>query len=439
MKPKTYYIETYGCQMNEYDSELVAGILEKQNYSPVQKFEEADAIFVNTCAIREGAEHRVLSRLGQFKTRKESNPNTVIGVLGCMAQNLKEKITSEHQFVDFVLGPDAYRNLDTMMEEYQQMDDDEENRINTRLSRHEVYDGLFPSRKEGINAWIAIMRGCDKFCTFCIVPYTRGRERSRSIASIIDEVKRVVSQGFVEITLLGQNVNSYRFEDKSFPDLLEAVAAIEGVERIRYTSPHPQDIDDHLLQVMRDNPKICNHIHLPVQSGSTAVLERMNRTYTRQQFLNLVEKIYTYLPNIGLTTDVIVGFPGETDEQFLETVSLMEQVRFDSAFMFKYSARPYTKAIEFEDNVPDDVKQERLQTIINLQNGITLENNRRLIGETVKVLVEKNSKKSELQWMGRTDENRIVIFDKNGEAPRDIVPLRITDAQGVSLFGEHLN
>lgn len=425
--------------MNEYDSELVAGILEKQNYIPVDKFEDADAIFVNTCAIREGAEHRVLSRLGQFKTRKETNPDTVIGVLGCMAQNLKEKITSEHQFVDFVLGPDAYRNLDTMMEEYNHDEDDEDKRINTRLSRHEVYDGMFPSRKEGINAWIAIMRGCDKFCTFCIVPYTRGRERSRSIASITKEVKRVVEQGFVEITLLGQNVNSYRYEGEAFPDLLEAVAGVDGVKRIRYTSPHPQDIDDHLLQVMRDNPKICNHIHLPVQSGSTEVLERMNRTYTRAQYLNLVEKIYQYLPNVGLTTDIIVGFPGETDEQFQETVSLMEQVRYDSAYMFKYSARPYTKAIEFEDTVPEEVKQERLQTIIQLQNEITLKNHRKLIGQSVNVLVEKNSKKSDRQWMGRTDENRIVIFNKNGEAPRDIVPLRITDAQGVSLFGEHLN
>jgi len=439
MKQRKFYIETYGCQMNEYDSELVAGILEKQNYTPVDKFEEADAIFVNTCAIREGAEHRVLSRLGQFKTRKETNPDTVIGVLGCMAQNLKDKITSEHQFVDFVLGPDAYRNLDTMMEEYNQIEDDKDKRINTRLSRHEVYDGMFPSRKEGINAWIAIMRGCDKFCTFCIVPYTRGRERSRPVTSITEEVKRVVDQGFVEITLLGQNVNSYRYEGNTFPDLLETVASVEGVKRIRYTSPHPQDIDDHLLQVMRDNPKICNHIHLPVQSGSTDVLKRMNRTYTRVEYLHLVEKIYKYLPDVGLTTDIIVGFPNETHEQFLETVSIMEQVRYDSAFMFKYSARPYTKAIEFEDTVPEEVKQERLQTIIQLQNEITLENNRKLIGESVNVLVEKDSKKSDRQWMGRTDENRIVIFNKNGEAPRDIVPLRITDAQGVSLFGEHLN
>lgn len=422
--------------MNEYDSELVAGILEKQNYAPVDRFEDADAIFVNTCAIREGAENRVLSRLGQFKTRKESNPDTVIGVLGCMAQNLKEKILNERQYVDFVLGPDAYRHLDEMIEEYQPS---EEPLVNTRLSRHEAYDDMFPSRREGINAWIAIMRGCDKFCTFCIVPYTRGRERSRSIPSIVEEVKRVVDQGFVEITLLGQNVNSYQYDSKEFPDLLEAVAAVGGVKRIRYTSPHPQDIDDHLLQVMRDTPKICNHIHLPVQSGSTAVLEQMNRTYTRDQYLRLVDKIRLYLPDVGLTTDVIVGFPGETDEQFQETVSLMEQVKYDSAFMFKYSARPYTRAIEFEDTVPADIKQERLQTIVDLQNDITLSNNRTLIGNTVEVLVEKDSKKSSQQWMGRTDENRIVIFDKNGEAPRDLVTLQISDAQGVSLFGKHLN
>lgn len=422
--------------MNEYDSELVAGILEEKNYQSVEDFHNADAIFVNTCAIREGAEQRVMSRLGQYKKRKEDAPNTIIGVLGCMAQNLKDKILTEKPFVDFVLGPDAYRNLSNMLDQYHK---DEETLINTRLSRHEVYEGMFPSRKEGINAWIAITRGCDKFCTFCIVPYTRGRERSRSVESIVDEVKRVVDEGFVEITLLGQNVNSYQYENSGFPELLDAVSEVEGVRRIRYTSPHPQDIDDDLLEVMRDNPKICNHIHLPLQSGSTEVLERMNRTYTREEYLRLVDRIYEYLPDCGISTDIIVGFPGETEEQFMETVSMMRQVRFDNAFMFKYSARPYTKAIEFEDTVPDEVKSDRLQHIIDLQNEITLEKNRELIGTTAQVLVEKDSKKSDKQWMGRTDENRIVVFDKNGELPRDVVPLRIYDAQGVTLFGEHLN
>ncbi|MBS1272535.1 MAG: tRNA-2-methylthio-N(6)-dimethylallyladenosine synthase [Candidatus Marinimicrobia bacterium] len=436
MKSRRYYIETYGCQMNEYDSELVAGILEEKNYQSVEDFHNADAIFVNTCAIREGAEQRVMSRLGQYKKRKEDAPNTIIGVLGCMAQNLKDKILTEKPFVDFVLGPDAYRNLSNMLDQYHK---DEETLINTRLSRHEVYEGMFPSRKEGINAWIAITRGCDKFCTFCIVPYTRGRERSRSVESIVDEVKRVVDEGFVEITLLGQNVNSYQYENSGFPELLDAVSEVEGVRRIRYTSPHPQDIDDDLLEVMRDNPKICNHIHLPLQSGSTEVLERMNRTYTREEYLRLVDRIYEYLPDCGISTDIIVGFPGETEEQFMETVSMMRQVRFDNAFMFKYSARPYTKAIEFEDTVPDEVKSDRLQHIIDLQNEITLEKNRELIGTTAQVLVEKDSKKSDKQWMGRTDENRIVVFDKNGELPRDVVPLRIYDAQGVTLFGEHLN
>jgi len=436
MPKKRYYIETYGCQMNEYDSELVAGILEEKDYIPANDYLDADVIFVNTCAIREGAEHRVLSRLGQYKARKDEASDTIIGVLGCMAQNLKEKILAEKPYVDFVLGPDAYRNLSAMLDEYHR---DEETHINTRLSRHEVYDGLFPSRKEGINAWIAIMRGCDKFCTFCIVPYTRGRERSRSVDSITEEVKRVVDQGFVEITLLGQNVNSYRYKDYRFPQLLKAVAAVDGVKRIRYTSPHPQDVDDELLQVMRDTPEICNHIHLPVQAGSNEVLDRMNRTYTREGYLRLVDKIYHYLPDCGITTDIIVGFPGETDEHFRETVSIMKEVRYDNAYMFKYSARPYTKAIEFEDSVPDEVKSERLQEIIDLQNQITLEKNRSLIGSTANVLVEKDSKKSDKQWMGRTDENRIVVFDKNGEMPRDIVPLRVTDAQGVTLFGEHFH
>ena len=422
--------------MNQYDSELVAGILEDKNYTSAESYEEADAIFVNTCAIREGAEHRVMSRLGQYKIRKDAAPNTIIGVLGCMAQNLKDKILTEKPYVDFVLGPDAYRNLSDMLDQYHE---DEETLINTRLSRHEVYEGMFPARKEGINAWIAITRGCDKFCTFCIVPYTRGRERSRSIESIIQEVRRVVDQGYVEITLLGQNVNSYQYEKYGFAELLEAVSAVDGVKRIRFTSPHPRDIDDELLQVMTSNPKICNHIHLPLQSGSTEVLERMNRTYTRTEYLMLVDKIRSYMPDCGITTDIIVGFPGETEEQFQETVSMMKAVRYDNAFMFQYSARPYTKAIEFEDSVPDDVKAERLQRIIQVQNELTLENNRDLVGSTAEVLVEKDSKKSRQQWMGRTDENRIVVFDKNGEGPRDLVQLEITDARGVTLFGKHLN
>lgn len=436
MKSRTYYIETYGCQMNVYDSELVAGILEDHNYTRVDDYHEAEAIFVNTCAIREGAEQRVMSRLGQYKERKDNKPNTIIGVLGCMAQNLKDTILTEKPYVDFVLGPDAYRNLSNMIEQYHH---DEETLINTRLSRHEVYDGMFPSRKAGINAWVAITRGCDKFCTFCIVPYTRGRERSRSVESIVDEVRRVVDQGFVEITLLGQNVNSYQYDDYRFPQLLETVADIEGVKRIRYTSPHPRDIDEELLKVMRDTPKICNHVHLPVQSGSTEILERMNRTYTRDEYLDLVDTIYKYLPDCGLSTDIIVGFPGETKQHFQETVSLMKAVEYDNAFMFKYSARPYTKAIEFEDTVSEEIKSDRLQQIIALQNEITLRKNRRLIGAEVNVLVEKNSKKSDEQWMGRTDENRIVVFDKNGELPRDVVPLKIFDAQGVTLFGKHIN
>lgn len=422
--------------MNQYDSELVAGILEDKNYTSAESYEEADAIFVNTCAIREGAEHRVLSRLGQYKIRKDAAPNTIIGVLGCMAQNLKDKILTEKPYVDFVLGPDAYRNLSDMLDQYHE---DEETLINTRLSRHEVYEGMFPARKEGINAWIAITRGCDKFCTFCIVPYTRGRERSRSVESIIEEVRRVVNQGYVEITLLGQNVNSYQYDNYGFAELLEAVSAVDGVKRIRYTSPHPQDIDDNLLQVMASNPKICNHIHLPLQSGSTEVLERMNRTYTRTEYLMLVDKIRSYMPDCGITTDIIVGFPGETEEQFQATVSMMRAVRYDNAFMFQYSARPYTKAIEFEDSVPDEVKSERLQRVIQVQNELTLENNRNLVGSTAEVLVEKDSKKSGQQWMGRTDENRIVVFDKNGEGPRDLVQLEITDARGVTLFGKHLN
>ncbi len=433
---KKYYIETYGCQMNVYDSELVGSLLKECNYSPTDDMSEADAVFLNTCAIREKAEETVHNRLDNLHVLKRNKPNMILGVLGCMAQNLKDDILESRPYVDVILGPDSYRRIPEIIKQRQgEMD----HFVDTRLSKFEVYDDLFPSRHEGVNAWISIMRGCDKFCTFCIVPFTRGRERSRSIQSVVDETINAVSQGFVEITLLGQNVNSYRTPDGEFPELLKAVAKIEGVKRIRYTSPHPQDIDDELLGVMRDHDNICNYIHLPLQAGSDRILKRMNRTYTQQEFLNLVDKIRKYMPDCSISTDIIVGFPGETEAEFLETLDVVKKVHFDSSFMFKYSSRPGTKAAEYTDQISEEDKQNRLERLIVLQRKNTLSANLKHVGKTLSVMVEKVSKKSDMQWAGRTDGNMWVVFDKSDEEIKDIVNVKIEDAKGVTLFGSRVH
>ncbi len=430
---KSYAIETFGCQMNVADSELVAGLLQKEGYVESKDLESADAIFVNTCAIREHAEEKVHSRLGKYGRIKQDRPHVIIGMLGCMAQHLKDDILESKPYVDIVLGPDSYRRLPEMLKERR----GEKNHIvDTKLSRFEVYEDLFPSRNEGFNAWISIMRGCDKFCTFCIVPFTRGRERSRSIESIVRETKQAVRDGFIEITLLGQNVNSYRHENREFHHLLEAVAQIPGVKRIRYTSPHPQDMTDEVIKVMADYDSICNYVHLPLQAGNNQVLKRMNRTYTKQQFLTLAEKIRKGLPHVGLSTDIIVGFPGETENQFSETLEVMDAVRFDSAFTFKYSARPGTKAAEYTDAVPEKDKQNRLERLIDRQKMHTLERNMKMVGRTEHILVEKESKRSSTQWAGRTDNNKWVIFDKGSARVKDLVPVEITEAKGISLHGK---
>ncbi len=435
MKTQKFHIETFGCQMNVYDSELVAGILEESGLENTDKPEHADAIFLNTCSVREKAEETVHNRLNNLKSLKKRNPSLIFGVLGCMAQSMKNDLLESQPLVDIILGPDSYRKIPTIIKERSITNG---SIVDTKLSKYEFYDDLFPSRKEGVNAWIPIMRGCDKFCTFCIVPFTRGRERSRTIDSIVNEVKQSVEKGFVEITLLGQNVNSYRSDEGNFPELLEAVANIRGVLRIRYTSPHPADINDNLLQVMRDNPKICNHIHLPLQAGSTRILNRMNRTYTKEEFLTLVNKIRTYLPNCALSTDIIVGFPGETEEEFQETLKVVRNVGFDSAFMFKYSPRRGTKASEYSDQVPDNVKQERLERLISIQKKMSLLLNQNHIGKVMDVMIEKVSKKSPHQWAGRTEGNIWVVFDKSNEEVKDIAKVKIDDAQGVTLFGHKI-
>lgn len=432
---KTYFIETYGCQMNVADSELVESLLQKEGYYRASKIDNANAIFVNTCAIREHAEEKVHSQLGRYDLIKKEKPDTIIGVLGCMAQSLKHDLLENRPYVDIILGPDSYRKLPDLLN---RKVEDAKSLVDTTLSRFEVYDDLFPSRKEGVNAWISIMRGCDKFCTFCIVPFTRGRERSRSIEGIVSEATQAVEDGFSEITLLGQNVNSYRYEGQEFHHLLAEVAQVPGLKRIRYTSPHPQDMTDDLLETMAQYDNICNYVHLPLQAGNDRILKRMNRTYTKAHFMNLAKMIREILPGVGLSTDIIVGFPGETEDEFRETMDVMEVIKFDSAFNFKYSSRRGTKASEYDDQIPEEIKQSRLAQIIDLQKKHTLEQNLSLVGMTQTVLVEKESKRSSDQWAGRTDANKWVIFNKEESQIRDMVQVQITEARGISLHGELL-
>ncbi len=432
---KKFALQTYGCQMNVADSELVEGILTNLGLEKTSNYDEADAIFLNTCAIRENAETKVHSKLGNLHKIKLNKPHLIIGVLGCMAQNLKDDLLKNKPYVDIILGPDSYRKIPDLINRHIA---DNKSIVDTKLSRFEVYENLFPSRGDTFNAWVSIMRGCDKFCSFCIVPFTRGRERSRDVKSIVTEVKKAVDQGFVEITLLGQNVNSYNFDGKSFADLLLIVSEIKGVKRIRYTSPHPQDINVELLEVMASKSNICNYVHFPMQSGSNEVLKRMNRTYTRERFFDMAMKIREIMPNCGLSTDIIVGFPGETDQQFRETLDLMESIKFNSAFTFKYSPRPYTKAEQFSDQIDENLKKERLDEMLILQRKHTLELNQKMVGSFQQVLIEKESKKSNLHWAGRTDSNEWVIVEKNNSNIKDIVPVEIVDATGVILHGKEI-
>ena len=430
---KTFHIETFGCQMNVADTELVEAILIDQGYEKSNNPKTADAIFLNTCAIREHAEDKVHSQLGRYDLIKKERPEVIIGVLGCMAQSLKNNLLESRPYVDIILGPDSYRRLPNLLNRNKTINN---SLVDTQLSRYEVYDDLFPRRDDGINAWISIMRGCDKFCSFCIVPFTRGRERSRSLSSIIYETKDAVDQGFKEITLLGQNVNSYHYEDYQFHHLLESIAKIPGLKRIRYTSPHPQDITDDLLYIMSDHDNICNYVHLPLQAGSDRILKRMNRTYSQEHFIDLANNIRKILPNVGISTDIIVGFPGETNDDFNETINVMNEIKFDSAFSFKYSPRRGTKASEFDDQIPESIKQNRLQQIIDLQKKHTLDNNLALVGTIQEVLIEKESKMSKNQWAGRIDSNKWVIIDKKDAHIKDMIPIQISEARGITLYGQ---
>ena len=435
MIDSNYFIETFGCQMNVADSELVAGLLEDCGYSQTQDMTKADIIFMNTCAIREKAEETVHNRLDSIHYLKKKNPQLIFGVLGCMAQNLKNELLESKPYVDIILGPDSYRRIPEIINNRKVQN---AHQVDTRLSKFEVYDSMLPLRNSGTNALVSISRGCDNFCTFCIVPFTRGRERSRDMDSIVTEVKDAVINGFNEVTLLGQNVNSYRTQNGKFPELMELVAQVPGVERIRYMSPHPQDMDEDLIKVMAKYKNICDYIHLPLQAGSDRILKRMNRTYTKQEFLDLVSLIRKHIPDCAISTDIIVGFPGETDEEYHDTLDVMNRVVFDRAFMFKYSSRPGTKAAEYTDQIDESTKQARLANLIELQQAHTLQANQKRIGKVLKVMIEKESKKTSSSWVGRSEGSVSVIFNKKNEKIHDIVDVLIQDAQGMSMFGSRI-
>ncbi len=425
------YIETYGCQMNLADTEIVLGIMSKSGYSPTDTMNDADVVLLNTCSVREHAEEKIRQRLSTIRSQKPDKPNLVVGVLGCMAERLRSNLLDGRK-VDVVVGPDEYRRLPQLLEGALAGNQG----LGVRLSRTETYDDIIPFRAEGISAWISVMRGCDKFCTFCIVPFTRGRERSRTLAGVVNEVEQLVRQGIREVTLLGQNVNSYRDGEKDFADLLAAVANVEPSVRIRFTTSHPQDLSDKLIDTIAAHDNLCKYIHLPVQSGSTRVLEAMNRTYTRDHYMELAKRIRARVPGVALSTDIIAGFPTETDDEHRETLSLMEEVRYDGAYMFKYSPREGTPAYKMGDDVPEDVKTKRLSEVISLQQKISYEINESLVGRTFEVMVDGTSRKSDEQLSGRTDTNKTVVFPRGTQKPGDVVKVKIDRVSMATLFGE---
>lgn len=433
MNKSNVYIETYGCQMNVADSELVMGILQKKGYDLTDNINKADVILMNTCSIRENAEQRIYGRLGNMKTIKENKPGTVIGILGCMAERLRKDLIEEKKIVDLVVGPDEYRRLPEFIDGAFVG----EKGIGVKLSRTETYDDLIPYREDGLSAWISVMRGCDKFCTYCVVPFTRGRERSRSLGSITDEIRELSKRRFKEITLLGQNVNSYNDNGQDFADLLAACAAVDRSIRIRFTTSHPQDFSDKLIYTIAENSNICNYIHLPVQSGSNRILDLMSRNYTIEHYLGLIEKAKTIIPGISFSTDIISGFPTETYEDHIATLDVMMKVRYDGAYMFKYSPREGTKAFRMEDDVTEETKTKRLTEIIDLQQKISYEINQALIGTEDVVLVEGFSRKSEEFLMGRTDTNKVVVFpNQDGIKPGEYISVKISKATSGTLFGD---
>jgi len=427
---KRVYLETYGCQMNVSDSEVVGGILDARGYLLTNEISDADVVLLNTCAVRDNAEQRIYGRLGLFSRYKRENPALVVGVLGCMAERLRATIMEE-DLVDLVVGPDEYRKLPDLMDRAL----GGEKGIAVRLSRVENYEDIEPLRTDGISAWISVMRGCDKFCTFCVVPFTRGRERSRSLPGVVAEVDRLAGRGFKEVTLLGQNVNSYRDGDCDFADLMRSAAAVDRSVRIRFTTSHPQDMSERLIETIAVTPNICKYIHLPVQSGSDRILQLMNRTYTVDHYLRLVEKIRRMIPGVSLSTDVISGFPGETAAEHEMTMQLVREIRFDGAYTFKYSARENTRAWGMPDDISEEEKGKRVNEITHLQHEISQSLNDCLIGTRQHILVEGPSKKSPEELTGRTDTNKTVVFPKREEKAGDCIEVVIRRANSATLFG----
>ena len=438
---KKLFIETYGCQMNVADSDVVASVMQMAGYVQADTLDEADAVFLNTCSVRDNAEQKILNRLEFFHSLRKKRPHLIVGVLGCMAERVKDDLITNHH-VDLVAGPDAYLTLPDLIASVEAG----EKAINVELSTTETYRDIVPSRVCGnrISGFVSIMRGCNNFCTYCIVPYTRGRERSRDVESILREVNDLREKGYKEVTLLGQNVNSYRFERPdgevvTFPMLLRIVAQAAPQMRIRFTTSHPKDMSDETLHVIAEEPNVCRHIHLPVQSGSSRILKLMNRKYDREWYLERVAAIRRIIPDCGLSTDIFCGFPGETEEDHRLSLSLMEECAYDSAFMFKYSERPGTYASKhLPDDIPEEVKIRRLEEIIALQNRLSAEANARCVGRAYEVLAEGTSKRSRDQLFGRTEQNRVVVFDRGTHHPGELVKVRITGSTAATLLGEEI-
>lgn len=438
---KKFYIESYGCQMNFNDSEIVASILKEEGFGPTRNVEEASLVLLNTCSIREKAETTVRKRLTEFRKIKQRNPELLIGVLGCMAERLKAKLVEEEKLVDMVVGPDAYRTLPALIEEAETG----QKAVNVLLSREETYGDISPVRLDsnGVTAFVSIMRGCNNMCSFCVVPFTRGRERSRDVASIMQEATDMFNKGYREVTLLGQNVDSYYWVDPqdasvvtTFANLLEKVAQISPLLRVRFSTSHPKDITDDVLFTMAKYENICKYIHLPMQSGSTRILQLMNRTYTREWYMKKVDRIREILPDCALSTDVITGFCTETEEDHQDTMSLMDYGRYDLAYMFFYSERPGTLAARrYQDDVPEDVKKRRLAEVVELHRGQSLRSMQQEVGKTLKVLIEGTSKRSEDHLFGRTDQNKVVIFPKEDYRKGEYVWVKVDDCTAGTLLG----
>jgi len=427
---RSVYIETYGCQMNLADTELLFGHLGRHGYRRTDDPSGADVILLNTCAIREHAEERVLGRLGDLVRHKAPRPEVQLGLAGCMAQHLRDQLMAKLPFVDFIVGPDAYRRLPEMLGHPAG-----DPFVDVRLDRAETYADIAPERGRGVRAWVTIMRGCDKFCTFCVVPYVRGRERSLPADALIEQVRQLAADGYREVVYLGQTVNAYRDGNVDFAELLRRTAAIEGIARIRFTSPHPSDMTERVIDAMASCPKVCPQLHLPVQSGSDRILEKMERGYSVAEYVDLVQRLRRAVPGIALTTDVIVGFPGEEETDFLATRELMKTVGYDSAFMFKYSARSGTKAFKWPETVSEEEKGRRLQAIIAVQEAQSAAINRTLIGSTAEVLVEGPARRREGWLAGKTPQFKTAVFPANGTRAGDLTPVRITETTAHTLLG----